>query len=152
MQFSLRTLLLATTVAVVALGYCAERAHRQHAAAMAIERLHGSLRYNDAWNRSPVRQLISGWLGKDMMASVVAVYLGGTAARDADLACLEELPGLRELVLTSSAVSDAGLEQLRELRQLESLDVRFTAVSEAGVEKLRRALPRTKILSKSDID
>ena len=152
MQFSLRTLLLATTVAVVALGYCAERAHRQHAAALAIERLRGSLRYNDSLSGSSARRWLAGWLGRDMIASVDAVYLGGTAASDADLACLEKLPGLRELVLTSSAISDAGLEQLRELRQLESLDVRFTAVSDAGVEKLRRALPRTKILSKSDID
>lgn len=152
MQFSMRSLLLVTTLVVLALGFLAERAHRQRRAALAIERLHGSLRYNDELHNSPTRRWLWGWLGRDMIAQVEAVYLGGTAMHDADLACLEKLPELRELVLTSTAVSDRGLERLARLTKLESIDLRFTQVSEAGVVKLRRALPQARILSKSDID
>lgn len=152
MQFSMRSLLLLVTAIVLALGYRAERAHRQHDAALVVERLHGSLRYSDELSGSPVRRWLSDWLGRDMVAKVEAVYLGGSGVRDADLACLEKLPELRELVLTSTAVGDRGLEGMSRLRRLESLDLRFTQVSDAGVNKLRRALPQALILSKSDIE
>lgn len=152
MQFSMRSLLLLTTFIVLALGYRAERAHRQHAVALAVERLHGSLRYSDDLHRSTTRRWLCEWLGHDMIAKVEGVYLGGTSAGDADLVCLEGLSDLRELVLTSTAVGDRGLEHLARLSRLESIDLRFTDVSNEAVEKLRRALPQARILSRSDID
>ena len=152
MRFSLRTLLLVTTVLVVWLGHLAEQVHQQRAVVRAIERLHGSLGYDDSLSNSPLRRWLASRLGRETVANIEAVYLGGTAARDDDLAALKNLPRLSTVVLTSSPVTDAGLVHLRGLTSLETIDLRFTEVTEAGVADLRRCLPRAKILSKSDID
>jgi hypothetical protein len=87
-----------------------------------------------------------------MVSDVDAVYLGGATVADDDLACLESLPRLRVLVLTSTAISDAGLRYLHDQQSLETIDLRFTAVTDAGVDSLRRALPKARILRRSDID
>lgn len=161
MRFSLRTLLLFTTILVVWLGYQAEQIHRQQAAVAAIQHLHGSVRYDGRFqddadvanpSRSKLRRWLAQWLGRDAIANIDAVYLGGTEVRDADLICLKKLPRLRLVVLTSTPITDAGLVHLRNLTDLETLDLRFTAVSDAGVAKLRRALPLATIHSKSDIE
>lgn len=152
MRFSLRTLLLVMTSLVLWLGYKADQTHRQRAAVKAIERLHGSLRYDDSLSESHVRHWLAGWLGRDAIANVDAVYLGGSAVNDDDLAYLKNLPKLRTLVLTSSPITDAGLLHLRRLTRLETIDLRFTNMTDAGVASLRRALPDAKILSKSDIE
>lgn len=152
MRFSLRTLLLLTTVIVVCLGYKAEQVHRQRAAVAAIELLHGSVRYDDSLSDSSIRGWFARWLGRDAIANIDAVYLGGTEASDADLTCLKQLAQLRTLVLTSTPIRDAGLVHLRNLTHLHTLDLRFTSVTNAGVADLRRALPNAKILGKSDIE
>jgi hypothetical protein len=92
------------------------------------------------------------WLGRETIANVDAVYLGGSTITDGDLACLKNLPCLRTVVLTSSPVTDAGLVHLRDLTNLETVDLRFTAVTDAGVAELRHAIPWAKILTKSDIE
>ncbi|HWB13089.1 MAG TPA: hypothetical protein VG826_27945 [Pirellulales bacterium] len=152
MRFSLRTLLVATTILVVWLGRLAEQVHQQQAVSRAIDRLHGSLGYDDSLSNSRPRRWLASRLGREAIANIEAVYLGGTRAGDDDLALLKKLPRLRTVVLTSSPVTDAGLVHLRGLATLETIDLRFTAVTEAGVADLRRALPRAKILGKSDIE
>ncbi|HEV3338879.1 MAG TPA: hypothetical protein VG125_00935 [Pirellulales bacterium] len=152
MRFSLRTLLVVTTGLAVWLGYLTEQAHRQRVVAQAIDRLHGQVRYDDSLSDSPLRRWLAGRLGRERVASIEAVYLGGTSAGDDDLALLKRLLRLRTVVLTSTAVTDAGLVHLRGLTSLETIDLRFTAVTEAGVADLRRVLPQAKILSKSDIE
>src|SRR5487761_968812 len=142
MRFSLRTLFLFTTAVVAWLGYEAEQVHRQRQAVAAIEGWHGSLRYDDSLRDSTFRGWLAPWVGRDAVACVDAVYLGGASVGDADLAHLEKLPRLRTLVLTSSPITDAGLAHLRGLSNLETLDLRFTTVTDAGVADLRRALPR----------
>lgn len=151
LTFRLRTLLLATTALFVGLGFEADQIHRQRDAVAAIERLHGSVRYRCSLSSSTFNRLAT-WLGPDAVAGVDAVYFGGTALSDDDLACLDNLPRLRTIVLTSSPITDAGLEHLPRFSDLESVDVRFTNVTEAGVARLRRRLPRATILSKSDIE
>jgi hypothetical protein len=152
MRFSLRTLLVVTTVLVVWLGHLAEQVHRQRVVAEAIDRLHGFVRYDDALSDSPLRRRLAGWLGRESIASIESVYLGGTSAGDDDLSVLKNLPRLRTVVLTGSSVTDAGLLHLRGLTSVETIDLRFTAVTEAGLADLRRALPQAKILGKSDIE
>jgi hypothetical protein len=152
MRFSLRTLLLVITVLFLWLGYMADQIHRQRAAVETIERLHGALRYDDALSESPVPHWLADWLGRDAIANVDAVYLGGTAVNDDDLTCLKNLPKLRTLVLTSSPITDAGLLHLCHLTSLETIDLRFTSVTDAGIANLRRVLCDAKILSKSDIE
>jgi hypothetical protein len=151
-QFSLRTLLLLLTVLVLWLGYKADQVHRQRAAAAAVERLHGSLHYDDSLSDSSVRKWLVRWLGRETIANVDGVYLGGTSVSDDDLARLKGLPRLRTVVLTSSAVTDAGLPHLRDLTGLQTVDLRFTPVTDDGLASLRRALPQATILGKSDIE
>jgi hypothetical protein len=134
------------------MGWQAEQVHRQRAAVVAIERVNGSVRYRDVLTWPGFTQRLSACLGRDAVANVDAVYLGGTSASDDDLVCLRSLPRLRVIVLTSSAVTDAGLVHLHDLPTAESIDLRFTAVSDAGILELRRALPQARILSKSDIE
>jgi hypothetical protein len=86
-----------------------------------------------------------------------------------DLAFVQTLTGLEELILKDTPVSDAGLDYLQGLDHLRSLilvdtngtDVRLTrpkslpsvqqlyiagpSVTDAGVEDLRRTLPTVKI-------
>jgi hypothetical protein len=152
MRYSLRTLLIVTTVLLIWLGRQAEEVHQQRAVVKVVDRLHGALGYDDSPSGSPLRRRLAGWLGRETIANIDAVYLGGTTAGDDDLAPLGKLRGLRTVVLTSSAVTDLGLAHLRGLPSLEAIDLRFTAVTEAGVTDLRRALPHAKILSKSDIE
>src|SRR5262249_23951953 len=54
---------------------------------------------------------------------VVGVSLKRCRITAADLACLEELPKLRELDLTLTDVTDAGLEHLNGLTNLQTLDL-----------------------------
>ena len=152
MRFSLRTLLVITTVLFVWLGHLAEQVHQQRAVVRATDRLHGSVGYDDSLSDSPWRRWLGSRLGRETTANIEAVYLGGTTAGDDDLALLKKLPRLRTVVLTSSPVTDAGLGHLHGLTTLETIDLRFTGVTDAGVADLQRALPRAKILSKSDID
>ena len=152
MRYSLRTLLLVMTVLVVWLGYQAEQIHRQRAVVRAIERLHGSVKYDDSLGNSALRRWLGRWLGREAIANVDAVYLAGATVADGDLACLKELPRLRTVVLTSSPITDAGLQHLRRLTHLETIDLRFTEVTDEGIARLRRALPEAKILGKSDIE
>jgi hypothetical protein len=152
LRFRLRTLLLATTALFVWLGFEADQIHRQRSAVAAIERLHGSVRYRDWPSALAVGRRLEAWLGRDAVAIVDAVYLGGSSIGDNDLAWVEDLPRLRTIVLTSSPITDAGLDHLHRLSDLESIDVRFTEVTEAGVALLRRRLPRATVFSKSDLE
>lgn len=148
MRYNLRTLLLGLTVLLIWLGWKADHVHRQRRAVAAIEAKQGAVEFC-----SPANGLgLPRWFGRDVACEVEAAYLGGTAIADDDLACLNGLPRLRVLVLTSTAVSDAGLRHLRDLHCLETIDLRFTAVSDAGVSALRQALPAAQVLSHSDID
>ncbi|HEV3024712.1 MAG TPA: hypothetical protein VGX76_19685, partial [Pirellulales bacterium] len=113
MRFSLRTLLVATTVLVVWLGRVAEQVHQQRAVVRAIDRLHGSVGYDDSSSDSSPRRWLASRFGRETIANVEAVYLGGTTARDDDLVLLKRLPRLRTVILTSSPVTDAGLVHLR---------------------------------------
>lgn len=148
MNYSLRTLLIALTVLLVWLGCEGDRIHRQRAALTVIEARQGAVEYR----QSASSEYLAQWLGRDVACDVDAVYLGGAAVADDDLACLDGLPRLRVLVLTSTAISDAGLRYLYDLQNVETIDLRFTAVTELGANALRRALPKAKVLLRSDID
>ena len=81
------------------------------------------------------------WLGRllrdDSLVTVTSVNFSfGEAPTDADLARLEELTGLRELVIMSSKVTDAGLVHLRGLTQLQDMWLENTQVTDAGLVHL----------------
>ena len=59
-----------------------------------------------------------------------------TPLRDADLADMPELPGLKSLSLRKTAVGDAGLVQVSRLADLSSLDLSNTRVTDDGLAAL----------------
>jgi Leucine-rich repeat (LRR) protein len=59
-----------------------------------------------------------------------------TPLRDADLADMPELPGLKSLSLRKTAVGDAGLVQVSRLTDLATLDLSGTRVTDAGLAAL----------------
>lgn len=145
-----------TVALILAVGVmgCGHRGNPQEAAAVAaIERLAGTVEYDEKSPDKPVQK----------------VYLNGTATTDADLAVLAKLPKLRNLFLGQTKITDAGLEHLKgrtslvtlslnstdisdaglkhvaTLSGLKTLNLQDTKVSATGVQELRRALPTTTI-------
>lgn len=83
---------------------------------------------------------LDGTVEKDSAGTVVAVRFVRTHVADADLACLENLPELRELDLYHTNVTDAGLPHLQGLRQLRGLDLQHTGVTDTGIHCLEGLL------------
>ena len=102
---------------------------------------------NESQNTQTLDQLeqLGGRLLTDNGGQVFAAYFNNTPIRDADLALLEEVPGLTQLMLTGTAVSDAGLAHLHDLNKLKTVDLTETQVSATGTEGLRSALPGATI-------
>lgn len=145
------------TMALAAIGSAIAgvlaRVERQRQAVAAIEKLGGAVVYEgpaDSYGGS------QGWLrtclGRDAFDDVVAVYLSGTPATDADLACLLSLRRIKTIGLASTRVTDDGLPYLRTCELLMHVDLRFTEVSSGAAAALRRALPQAKVQSVSDVE
>lgn len=69
-----------------------------------------------------------------------------TALRDGDLVALQQVPHLRELMLSGSRISDKGLRHLHPIQSLRAVEVERTRVTPAGVAALRSALPACEVL------
>ena len=108
---------------------------------------------NETQNTHTLNQLeqLGGRLLTDKGGQVFAAYFNNTPIRDEDLALLEEVPGLTQLMLTGTAVSDAGLAHLHGLNKLRTVDLTETQVSAVGVASLRSALPRTTIYHQATV-
>lgn len=68
---------------------------------------------------------------------IIAVDLHQSRVKDADLAMLRELSGLRNLNLFGTSITDAGLEHLSELIGLQTLHLNATAIGDPGLQHLR---------------
>lgn len=150
LQFKLRTLMLAMTLAAVGLGWTASRARERQQAASLVASWGGSVQYR------ATEGSFAGWirdrLGRDYIDDVTAVYVAGGRISDDDLAVLARFTRLETLSLVSTPLTDGCLRHLRVLRSLDTLDLRFTQIAPAGIESLRADLPQTKIYGKSDIE
>jgi hypothetical protein len=70
-------------------------------------------------------------------APLIGIDLHQTRTRDADLAMLHGLTGLKTLNLFGTSITDAGLAHLDGLTGLQTLHLNGTAITDAGLEKLR---------------
>ena len=68
---------------------------------------------------------------------LVALGLGGTKIKDADLAYIEGLTNLNRLNLENTSVTDAGLVHLKGLVNLNYLNLYGTTVTDVGLEQLK---------------
>ena len=134
-QFSLRTLLIAVTLAAIAcswLGVKLQQKRREREAATEIENSGGMV----IWSQPAGLDWLRKMLGDDLFVHVECVYMG-TERTDAALENVKALNQLQELSLGESDVSDAGLENLEGLHQLQVLSLTNTNVTDAGLEHLR---------------
>jgi hypothetical protein len=66
--------------------------------------------------------------------------------RDSDLAVLQNMRKLQDLIIESAGVSDEGLPYLKRLTKLTRLDLRRTGITPQGIRELQQALPNCKIV------
>ncbi len=147
-QFTLRTLLAATAVVALAMGWVhAARSQRQACAALVLSNPASVVLYGhqvDAEGRLALDappaapQWLRSRVGIDYLSSVAGVEL--FYATDADVECLLRLPALRRLSLDRSIdVTDAGLARLAQLKHLKRLALNEAdQISDDGLQSLAR--------------
>jgi hypothetical protein len=146
LSFSLRTLLILTTLASIVLGVGGNillRARRQRALVARIESLSGSVVYDfELGDRSAGKALVRHWgswlLGKDAVASVVHVGLQPLEAEH-DLSWLRELPEIEQLELKGPFATDDDLEQIVQLKKLQRLRLSGTPLAPRGLRAVAAA-------------
>ena len=140
LQFGLRTLLLATTIFGIWLGFYMQRVRRQEDAVRAIREFGGWVHYDfqeiptqpfdfDARAKSPVPEWLLSWLGEDFFSDVVdvnLVYTNDSGERENNLNVTNEalphltaLPKLRQLGLKATQATDDDLRIVGGLKTLK---------------------------------
>lgn len=115
-QFSLRSMVILTTLVALFLGYFAHQARKREHALGAVRRLGGTIFYN---NDAP--EFVNRLLGETWFARVVAIDLAFTEANDNDV---EQLGN-----------------ELRQLNGIAWLRISGTPISASGASRLRKTLP-----------
>lgn len=148
---SLRVILIAIALLAVWLGQLTNSWHAQRRAIETIRRSYGSVEFDyqyvggdprgrlipDAHPRAPA--WLRRCLGDEPFQKVVRVVLSAGRYRDADLALLEDFPGLRSVSLFNcSNITNDGLKHLSYHSNLTELNVyRHKGISDEGVAHLR---------------
>ncbi|MCH8921945.1 MAG: hypothetical protein IIA67_02215 [Planctomycetes bacterium] len=162
-QFSLRTLLIAMTVATVAFGGWVQlrrqraQANRDRVAAVeeavaVFEKMGGTVLFGGGqiWPKPKPEyeeRRPPTWLEKQFddpgdaddpvrTLNVTVVNLYETKVTDADLKYLKELTYLVELNLSDTNVTDAGMKPISQLNRLEDVDFYGTKITDAGLQHL----------------
>jgi hypothetical protein len=155
-QYRLRTLLIATTLLCLWLGWKVHQADRQRRAVAAIQVAAGWVKYDyesEDYHERSVTKWLRESLGPDYVHSVVSVGLReGTSlldgqmihrrvTRDALDTVLRELPNLPKLQAAHffmAPVEDDHLQAMSQLSRLETLEILFGRISDAGLRHLER--------------
>jgi hypothetical protein len=147
LQFSIRTLLLTTSVVGVCLGLVVSRAHRERQIVEAIKqrggRAFGSIAYS-MWRPKWLYALLGNQFAPREHWTLVLNGRSGAshydaqpcAAGDDTLALAAELRNISSLSLAETMVTDHGLRQLRGVGGLEELRLGRTNVGDRGLENL----------------
>lgn len=140
-QYSLRTLLILTTVVAALFAWWSYKARQQREAVAAIENAGGSVAYDFQKQQLEKPPHWPAWMvdamGVDYFASVHRVsFLGKKASPDSELRHLDKLPTLEELWMGGTPTSDAGLEHLQKFRMLKVLGLGGTKITDVGLKHL----------------
>jgi internalin A len=142
LQFSLRTLFIATALFALWLGFKVHRVRQQKAAVAALEASDSgnSVCYDYQFDRSgkmipnaspPGPAWFRRLVGEDYFRSVRWVRLGQPT--DEDLAQLGHFPRLQELIFRGPFVTEEGLSHLQGLSRLKELAVENLGMTDAGM-------------------
>jgi hypothetical protein len=148
-QFSLRTMLAATTLVALGLGYVAREHQKERNAAAAVTTIRnagGRVAFRGGQHGRP--SWLTPLLGDDRHQRVDEVNGGLSQIADAELALLAQFPRARRLKLWDTRVTDLGLRHLQSLSRLEVLDLAETSVTDAGLAEVchLRRLKRLDLL------
>lgn len=138
-QFSLRGMLIVTTLCCLALGLWAVVVapyRDQWNAVQAVADKQGTFQVSSGDDTSWHRWLVAKLLGDNRYMKVVAVAFKRAPVDAATIAKLGDLPHLQSLDLEQTPVADDQLAFLPSLRELKSLSLRFTGISDAGLARL----------------
>jgi hypothetical protein len=139
-QFSLRSLLVAVTLASVIMSCFAAWWHagaRTREAERTLDKVNGEISFGHGFRFSPNTS-------DDDLARIVyfpgikELDLYGTEITDAGLPHMRRLTDLRVLSLACTKITDEGLTEVGEFVNLERLNLMGTSVSVAGLKSLRR--------------
>ncbi|HVX15349.1 MAG TPA: hypothetical protein VHC22_29435 [Pirellulales bacterium] len=146
-HFSLRLVLVAVTVACIALGASMMPVERRRRAVQAIQAVGGE---TGVWHEQTASEtfpitLLRRWLPADYFDEVWDVRLTSnhaslvdeTRVTDELLAQMEPLSRLRWLLLDNARITDEGLVHLERLTDLEVLSLSDTQVTDAGLAHLQ---------------
>ncbi|MCE9544497.1 MAG: hypothetical protein K8T25_03090 [Planctomycetia bacterium] len=149
-QFRLRTLLAATTIIAIWLGWWSYKARQQRDAVAALRLIGARVEYDTTLPWTGGMKAPPKWpewamdrVGVDYFSRVDVttlngtMYVSGKRVTDAGVEHIKNLTALRYLDLQNSGVTDAGLEHLKELRSLQTLYLDNTTVTDAGLESLK---------------
>jgi len=145
-------MLLAIALFTLVFSLALYRARKQQRAVNGILNSGGAVMYNvglslpmDPFGDPPDEEDWSSSVPvADLLFTVVAVsmrknadWYQGPGATDAEMACLDDLPYVWSLDLSTTKISDAGLVHVEELTRLEKLQLQYTGVGDAGVQHLQ---------------
>ncbi len=145
LQFSLRSLLVLTTVFAVWFGNCVHNARQQKKAVTHFVGLGGSITYEyqvDKTGTSIPNATPHAWMGlRDLIGgeyfdSVRSLSLWRSEITDEDLRLLRGLRGLKRLHLGRTQVTDSGMAHIGEMESLRALRLTDTEITDAGLEHL----------------
>jgi hypothetical protein len=157
-QFSLRTLLILTTLLAVGAGLLSQRIARKRRewdAVQAILRFGAVVEFHQSgasrrrvWAGGGAEDDLDAnatepsWLreilGKNFFGEVVAVSVSNAQSEDELLASIKELPELVQLHLANCRITDSGLEDLEGLTHLQELSLSGTFITDAGLPRLKQ--------------
>jgi len=145
LRYSLRTLLVLTTLVAIWLGIKTNRARNQRTAVNALRAAGARVLYDFQailpGERKPKELRGPKWLreflGDDYFQDVVLVNLGGIKFPPDELRWIVDLPNVENVVLQYTNVDDAGLAYLSELKSLSFLSLKSCEnVTDAGLTHL----------------
>ncbi len=154
-RFSLRTMLLATTVLCVLLGWKINAAHEQRQAVIGFQELGGSVWYDYQIGPDIFKQIIPRpepvWyaklLGADYFYDVVEISISGSPAKDrAVLPFVRHFPRLRSVLIENAKLNDIDFQYLANLKDMQCLWLTNNGATGMGFKYLAD-LRKLKVLS-----
>jgi hypothetical protein len=142
MRFGIKTLFAIVTILCVLLAMIARplvEAHRHRGLIAQVTSLGGKVSHLGWVSRpfSPSRALLAMVDVSYANYPVYGLDFSGTKLNDDDLALINQVEHIRELILRNTQISDEGLPYLQKVRLLRSLDLRGTTVTDRGLAHLQ---------------
>ena len=156
-RFSLRTLLIGTAVLGAILGLISNeliRVRRHREAVRTVRRLGGMYAYYCDGQCQPRGPWWLAIVCDDLYADEEVVCFcskGNEGLRDEDLRVLTEFPRLRVVEICASGITDDGLVHLENVRGLRRLVLHETQVTGAGLRRLRKTPIEQLVLGQSAV-